>query len=40
MYIRQEELKDHHEVYQLIKETFQTAQQSDGHEQDLVVNLR
>ena len=38
--IRQENEKDYKEVYDLIKLAFETAEQSDGNEQDLVVNLR
>lgn len=40
MRIRQEANKDYHSVYNLIKEAFNTAEHSDGNEQDLVVALR
>ena len=40
MIIRQEEQKDYEEVYQLVKEAFETAEESDGTEQDLVTALR
>jgi predicted N-acetyltransferase YhbS len=33
--IRKETTKDHAEVYQLIKEAFETAEHTDGSEQDL-----
>ena len=36
MVIRKETTKDHTEVYQLIKEAFETAEHTDGSEQDLV----
>ena len=38
--IRQETEKDYEEVYKLVKITFETAEHSDGNEQDLVVALR
>ena len=38
--IRQENKNDYDEVYKVIKEAFETAEHSDGNEQDLVVNLR
>ena len=38
--IRQENLGDYNEVYNVIKEAFQNAEHSDGNEQDLVVELR
>ena len=38
--IRQENKEDYAEVYRVIKTAFMTAEQSDGNEQDLVVNLR
>lgn len=40
MFIRQENKNDFDEVYNLIKEAFKSAEQSDGSEQDLVVALR
>ena len=40
MYIRQENAKDHREVYGLIKEAFASAEHADGNEQDLVEALR
>ena len=40
MKIRQEERKDHKEVYKLIKEAFATAEHADGNEQDLAEALR
>lgn len=40
MMIRQEKQTDHDAVYQVVKEAFAHAEQSDGTEQDLVVNLR
>ena len=40
MVIRKETTKDHAEVYQLIKEAFETAEHTDGSEQDLVCALR
>lgn len=38
--IRQEEAKDHHTVYFLVKRAFETAEHADGNEQDLVNALR
>lgn len=38
--IRQEDKKDYEEVYNVIKTAFETAEHSDGNEQDLVVDLR
>ena len=38
--IRQENKKDYEEVYKLVKTAFETAEHSDGNEQDLVVDLR
>ncbi len=38
--IRQETKKDYEEVYNVIKIAFETAEHSDGNEQDLVVALR
>ena len=38
--IRQETKKDYEEVYKVIKIAFETAEHSDGNEQDLVVALR
>lgn len=38
--IRQENKKDYEEVYNVIKTAFETAEHSDGNEQDLVVALR
>lgn len=40
MLIRQEEMNDYKEVYNLITEAFATAEHTDGNEQDLVVALR
>ena len=40
MVIRKETTKDHTEVYQLIKEAFETAEHADGSEQDLVYALQ
>ena len=40
MTIRQEEQRDYEEVYQLVKKPFETAEESDGTEQDLVTALR
>lgn len=40
MVIRQETINDYDQVYNLIKESFSTAEHSDGNEQDLVVALR
>ena len=38
--IRQESQKDYEEVYMAVKTAFETAEHSDGNEQDLVVDLR
>ena len=38
--IRQESQKDYEEVYMVVKTAFETAEHSDGNEQDLVVDLR
>lgn len=38
--IRQENKNDYEEVYNVIKASFETAEHSDGNEQDLVVALR
>ena len=38
--IRQENKKDYDEVYNVIKTAFETAEHSDGNEQDLVIRLR
>ena len=38
--IRQESKNDYEEVYNVIKTAFETAEHSDGNEQDLVVALR
>lgn len=38
--IRQESKNDYKEVYNVIKTAFETAEQSDGNEQDLVEELR
>lgn len=38
--IRQENKNDYEEVYNVIKTAFETAEESDGNEQDLVVDLR
>ena len=38
--IRQENQKDYEEVYMVVKTAFETAEHSDGNEQDLVVDLR
>ena len=40
MIIRPERLEDYDEVYQVVKEAFESAGHSDGNEQDLVVKLR
>ena len=40
MEIRQEHTADHEAVYQVVKEAFAHADHTDGHEQDLVVDLR
>lgn len=38
--IRQENKEDYEEIYNLVKTAFETAEHSDGNEQDLVVALR
>lgn len=38
--IRREIKEDYEEIYKLIKKSFQTAEHSDGNEQDLVTKLR
>lgn len=38
--IRKEEKQDFEEVYNVVKTAFETAQHSDGNEQDLVTELR
>lgn len=38
--IRQENKNDYEEVYNVVKYAFETAEHSDGNEQDLVVELR
>ena len=38
--IRKEEKQDYEEVYKVVKTAFETAQHSDGNEQDLVTELR
>lgn len=38
--IRQESKNDYKEVYNVVKKAFETAEHSDGNEQDLVVELR
>ena len=38
--IRQENVNDYKEVYHVIKTAFETAEHSDGNEQDLVIALR
>lgn len=40
MIIRQERLEDYDEVYHVVKEAFESAEHTDGNEQDLVVELR
>lgn len=40
MIIRKEEVKDHNEVYSLIKRAFSFAEHADGNEQDLAAALR
>ncbi len=40
MIIRQEEKKDFAEIYEMITESFKTAEHSDGNEQDLVLKIR
>lgn len=38
--IRQENMSDHEQVYNVIKTAFEKAEHSDGNEQDLVIELR
>ena len=38
--IRQENIRDYEDVYNVVKTAFETAEHSDGNEQDLVVALR
>ncbi len=38
--IRQENKEDYDEAYKVVKEAFETADHSDGNEQNLVVSLR
>ena len=40
MHIRKEKLEDYDEIYTVVKSAFDSAEQSDGNEQDLVVALR
>lgn len=40
MIIRQEEIKDYKDIYDVVKTAFHNAEQSDGNEQDLVDLLR
>lgn len=40
MIIRQEETKDYKAVYRVVKSAFDSAEHSDGNEQDLVTALR
>lgn len=40
MNIRQEQEKDYKEIYEVVKESFESALQSDGDEQNLVTRLR
>ncbi|MCI8405236.1 MAG: N-acetyltransferase [Clostridia bacterium] len=40
MNIRQEKMADYDKVYKIIKKSFESAEHSDGNEQDLVVELR
>lgn len=40
MLIREERVRDHQAVYELIAEAFATAEHADGNEQDLVTALR
>lgn len=40
MVIRKEEAKDYDEIYKIVKEAFESAEHSDGNEQDLVIALR
>ena len=38
--IRQENINDYEEVYNVVKIAFEKAEHSDGNEHDLVVDLR
>lgn len=38
--IRQENKNDYEKIYNVVKTAFETAEHSDGNEQDLVVALR
>ena len=38
--IRQENIRDYEDVYNVVKTAFETAEHSDGNEHDLVVALR
>ena len=40
MMIRQEEKRDYHDIYAVVKAAFESADHSDGNEQDLVNALR
>lgn len=40
MILRTEEPRDYKAVYHVIKDAFETAEERDGNEQDLVVSLR
>lgn len=40
MLIRKEEKKDYETIYSLVKQAFDSAEQADGNEQDLVCELR
>ena len=40
MILRTEEPRDYEVVYHVIKNAFETAEERDGNEQDLVVSLR
>lgn len=40
MILRTEEPRDYESVYHVIKDAFETAEERDGNEQDLVVSLR
>lgn len=40
MIIRQEKSNDYETVYRVVKAAFDSAEQADGNEQDLVNNLR
>lgn len=40
MLIRKEEKKDYETIYSLVKQAFDSAEQADGNEQDLVSELR